>query len=99
MPFLPTQITQQEAKSIAQCMKDKKYDSFMTNGVRVEGTKYQFLRDLDNTIMAKKKDYGAVTIQASTTGVIIAHCPEGKQQGMANKAVNAIAEYLVSVGV
>lgn len=69
------------------------------NGVRVGGLKYQFLREMDNTVFAKKKEHGAVTLQASKTAVIIAHCPEGKQQGTANKAVNDIVEYLVSVGV
>lgn len=72
----------------------------MTNGVRVAGTKYQFLREEDNKIvMAKKKGEGAITIQASTTALVIGHCPEGSQQGNCNKAVAVIAEYLESLGM
>ena len=72
----------------------------MTNGVRVAGTKYQFLREVDKTIvMAKKKGEGSITAQASKTAIIIGHCPEGSQQGNCNKAVAVIAEYLEGMGM
>lgn len=80
-------------------MKDRKFDVFMASGVFLEGVKYQFLRQEDKTVYAKKKDCGSVTIQASKTAIVIAHCPDGKQQGMANKAVDGIVEYLESVGI
>ena len=38
----------------------------------------------------------AVTLQATKTTVIIAHCPAGSQQGFTNKGVFAIAQYLES---
>lgn len=71
----------------------------MSNGVRLEETKYQFLRQEDNTVYAKKKGNGAVTLQASKTAIVIGHCPEGGQQGNTNKAVGVIAEYLESMNM
>ena len=72
----------------------------MTSGVRAEGTKYQFLREEDKKVVyAKKKDFGAITMQSSKTAIVIAHCTEGKQQGNVNKGVAVIAEYLESLGM
>lgn len=72
----------------------------MAGGVHAEGKKYQFLREEDKkVVMAKKKDLGSVTMQASKTAIVIAHCPEGGQQGNTNKAVAVIAEYLESLGM
>lgn len=72
----------------------------MASGVRAEDTKYQFLREEDKkTVYAKKKGSGALTLQASKTAIVIAHCPEGSQQGNANKGVGVIAEYLESLGM
>ena len=73
---------------------------FMTSGVYVESVKYTFLRGEDSKIVyAKKKGSGAITMQASKTAVVIAHCPEGGQQGNLNKGVGVIAEYLESLGM
>ena len=70
----------------------------MTSGVRACEVKYQFLREEDKKVVyAKKKDHGAITMQASKTAIVIAHCPEGKQQGNVNKGVAVIAEYLESL--
>lgn len=67
----------------------------MTNGITLEGTKYQFLREEDGKVVyAKKKGLGSITMQASKTAIVIAHCPEGGQQGNTNKGVAVIAEYL-----
>lgn len=72
----------------------------MTSGVRCEEKKYQFLREEDKKVMyCKKKGDGAVTMQASKTAIVIAHCPEGGQQGNTNKAVGVIADYLESLGM
>ena len=57
-------------------------------------------RTMDNTIvLAKRKDYGALTLQRSKTAVVIAHTKEGGSQGATNKAVSVIAEYLQSLGL
>lgn len=72
----------------------------MSNGVRLEGLKYQFLREEDNKlVLAKKKGSGALTLQASKTAIVIAHCGEGSQQGNLNKAVGVIADYLESMNM
>lgn len=72
----------------------------MASGIRAEETKYQFLREEDKKVVfAKKKEYGAITLQASKTAIVVGHCPEGGQQGNLNKGVAVIAEYLESLGM
>ena len=93
-------ISGPEASTIATCLKNKDFSSFQSSGVHVENIKYNYLREEDGKlVLAKKKDMGAITIQASTTAIVIAHTVEGGQQGTTNKAVNVIAEYLISVGM
>ena len=90
----------QEGPNIAKCFKSKDFTAFMAGGIRVAGEKYQFLREEDKKIVfAKKKGIGAITLQASKTAIVIAHCPEGGQQGNTNKGVNVIAEYLETLGM
>lgn len=79
-------------------MKSKDFSLFMQRGVFLEGNKYQFLRAEGNAVYAKKKDLGAVSIQCSKQAVIVAHCPEGKQQGVMNKAIGVVADHLESTG-
>ena len=89
-----------EAANIARCFKTKDFTLLMSNGVRIEGKTYQFLRELDEKIVyAKYRKYGGVTIEASKTAIVIAHCPEGSQHGNCNKGVAVIAEYLESMGM
>ena len=72
----------------------------MSTGIRIEGEKYNFLRvEDDKVVLAKKKGMGAITLQASKTAIVIAHCPEGGQQGNTNKAVGVIADYLESLNM
>lgn len=89
-----------EGATIGRCFKSGDFTSFMASGVHVAGVKYQFLREEDKKlVLAKKKDHGALTMQSSKTAIVIAHCPEGCQQGNANKGVAVIAEYLESLGM
>jgi len=93
-------ITPTESANIARCFKNKDFSAFMSSGVIAEGMKYQFLREEDKKIvLAKKKGNGALTLQASKTAIVCAHCVEGGQQGNANKAAGVIAEYLESLGM
>ena len=72
----------------------------MAGGVHAEGVKYNFLREEDGKlVLAKKKEVGAISLQASKIAIVIAHCPEGSQQGNVNKGVAVIAEYLESLGM
>merc|ERR1712179_243172 len=92
-------LTPTECSNIARCFKGKDFTAFMSSGVHCEGTKYQFLREEEKkVVMAKKKEFGAVTMQCSKTAIVIGHCPEGAQQGNVNKGVAVIAEYLDSLG-
>jgi len=96
-------ISQAEATAIGRVMSMKSGvgDAFAGTGIVVDGTKYMFLRDLDGDgkiILGKKQGKGAVTMQSTAQGVIIAFVPEGSQQGEANKAVDIVAKYLESVG-
>ena len=72
----------------------------MSGGIHAESTKYQFLREEDGKlVLGKKKGVGAITLQASKTAIVIAHTPEGCQQGNANKGVGVIADYLESMSM
>jgi profilin len=72
----------------------------MNSKIVAEGVKYQFLRVEDEKIVfGKKKDYGAITLQASKTAIVIGHCQEGCQQGNLNKGVGVIADYLESMNM
>ena len=72
----------------------------MAGGIHAEGTKYQFLRvEDDKVVYGKKKGFGAITIQASKTAIVIGHTAEGCQQGNTNKGVAVIAEYLESMNM
>ncbi len=85
----------QEGPNIARCFKSKDFTAFMSNGIWMESIKYQFLREEEGKlVLGKKKSHGSITLQASKTAIVIAHCPEGGQQGNTNKGVAVIAEYL-----
>lgn len=88
-------LTPDECAKIAQAFTSKNFEAFQSNGVMIEGQKYQYLSQQENKVVfAKKKDHGAVTMQSSKQAVVIGHTPEGKSQGTAAVAVAAIAEYL-----
>jgi len=89
-----------EGFNIATCFKNKDFSSMESAGVFAEGVKYQFLREEDKKmVFAKRKDHGALTMQASKTAVVIGHTAEGCQQGNTNKGVALIAEYLESMNM
>ncbi|XP_068686204.1 profilin-like [Montipora capricornis] len=89
-----------EGQTIANCFKNKDFTAFQSSGVVAEGQKYNFLREEDGKlVLAKKKDHGALTMQASKTAIVIGHTTEGCQQGNTNKGVAVIAEYLESLGM
>ena len=98
--FSYPQLEGNEGPNIAKCFKSKDFTAFMGSGIHAEGTKYQFLREEDKKlVLAKKKDHGAITLQASKSAIVIGHCQEGSQQGNVNKGVAVIAEYLESLGM
>ena len=89
-----------EGAKIAKCLKSKDFTAFQASGIWAEGVKYQFLREEEGKLaLGKKKEQGAITIQASKTAIVIAHTSEGCQQGNTNKGVGVIADYLESMGM
>ncbi|NES19246.1 MAG: DNA primase [Symploca sp. SIO3E6] len=93
-------LSSQEAEKIASVFRSGDFTSFMASGIHIEGVKYQFLREEDGLVVyGKKKEHGSVTLQKSKTAIVIAHSPEGSQQGNLNKGVGVIAEYLESLNL
>jgi len=93
------QITAAEVGTISKAMKSGDDGTFQASGILVEGVKYQFLRRMDNVVLGKKKEHGAITLQTSGSAVVIGHTKEGSQQGETNKGVGFVADYLVSVNM
>lgn len=91
-------LTGDEIQKISACFKAGDFTYLQTNGVHIAGIKYQFLRADPKLVLAKKKEHGALTLQLTKTAIVIAHCPEGCQQGNTNKAVGVIADYLEGQG-
>lgn len=89
-----------ERTNIAKCFKSKDFTPFTQEGVTAEGVYYVFLREIDgNTVFARNKCQGSITLQSLKSAIVIAHTPEGSQQGNCNKAVGVIAEHLESMNM
>ena len=57
------------ARTVPIIVNSLRYCWSQAGGVHIGGIKYQFLREEDkNIVYAKKKDSGAITMQASKTG-------------------------------
>merc|ERR1719378_1939904 len=72
--------------------------NMQASGIYLKGQKYRFVRydDEDGIILGKLKDYGAVSIQKSTTAIVMAHTKEGAAQGTTNEGLKKVVEYLKS---
>ncbi|XP_075254434.1 profilin-like [Convolutriloba macropyga] len=90
-------IQADEINAIVKAFENKDFSAFQTGGVTVEGVCYRFLRSEDDLVLAKQKDQGALVVQCSKSAIVIAHMPEGRQQGKTNHAVARVVEYLLSV--
>jgi len=98
-PANALKITAAEAATIGKAFRSKDFSPLQASGIHIEGIKYQYLRNDENVALGKKKDHGAITLQASKSAVVIAHTAEGQQQGNVNKAVGVIAEYLETLNM
>jgi len=92
-------LSGEEAANIGRVFTSADFTAFQASGIVVEGVKYQFLRGDENLVLAKRKDFGALTLQSSKTAIVIGHTMEGSSQGDTNKGVAVIAEYLDSLGM
>ena len=98
-PANSLKLSADEAAKIGKAFGAKDFSGFQAGGILAEGVKYMFLRAKDNLALAKKKDYGALSMQSSKTAVVIAHTAEGQSQGDANNAVGVVAKHLESLGM
>ena len=90
-------ISPTEAATIATAFSNKAYDAeFRSNGVTVDGVTYKYLKhdEDEQQVMAKKKECGAITMQASKTAVVIGHTFEGAKQEFTNIGVDSAADFL-----
>lgn len=63
-------LSQDECTKIAQAFTARDFMPFQSNGVMIEGQKYQFLSQQDSKVVfAKKKDSGSVTMQSTKQGM------------------------------
>ena len=57
------------ARTVPNIVNSLRYCWSQAHGIRIAGIKYTFLREMDNKIVyAKKKDNGAIAMEASKTG-------------------------------
>lgn len=91
-------IQPEESNKLARSMLTKNFEELQMNGFRIDGMKYRFLKEDDKMVCFKSGVEGA-TFYASKSAILGAHCPEGSQQGYANKACSIIAEYLESMNM
>ena len=91
-------LTRNEAETISTRFKSNDFTQFTNEGVYAEGVRYMFLRADENVVTAKKKGYGALTLEASKKAIVIAHTAEGKSQHNTNRAVDELVRYLEGEG-
>lgn len=72
-------------------------DQLQEHGIHIGGTKYMFLRPVDNSFYGKKGGDG-ICVTKSGKAILVGVYKEGTQPAEANKVVEDMAAYLVSVG-
>ena len=92
-------ISSDEAVTLGRVISSEDLSSFQANGVHICGEKYQFLREDEGIVYAKKKDLGCITLHKSKSAIVIGHTKEGGVVGSVNKGVAVIAEYLESLNM
>lgn len=87
-------VSQAEGAVIGKAFQTNKFDQLQSEGVRVEGVKYNFLRCEDDKVVIARNSGVTITCQKTNTAVVIARTPDGKQPGDTNKAVGIICDHL-----
>ncbi|KAJ3216729.1 profilin, required for normal timing of actin polymerization in response to thermal stress [Dinochytrium kinnereticum] len=88
-------ISQTEAKKLAEAFKDA--SGIRAGGLHIANVKYFTLRADDRSIYGKKEATGVVCVK-SKQAILIGVYGEKSQPGEATKIVEALADYLISVG-
>ena len=91
---LALNISKYEAQTIAECFRSKDFSPVMIAGIHVDDIYYIFIKEENGRIAYARTKLRGITMQATKSAVIVAHTPEGSQQGNTNVAVAEIAEYL-----
>ena len=93
-------ISQEEAKTISNAFKTKDFTAFKKDGINLEEINYMFTNSVDDKIVfAKKQDLGTLTMQSTSTKVIIGFTQEGYQQSGTNLALKNIARYFEKINL
>jgi len=93
-------ISQEEAIIIADAFKSKDFSTFENDGITIEEINYTFRNNVDGKIvLARKKDLGTLTIQATTTKIILGLTRDGYQQSGTNLALKNIARYFGKISL
>ena len=99
LSIFSVQIAPNEVEGIASAFKRKDFSGFAEDGISLEGRHYLFIREQEGKLVMGKTKYEGVTLQATSTAIVIARCPVDGQLLKCNKAVDVIAKYLESVGI
>eukprot|EP00842_Homolaphlyctis_polyrhiza_P002316 jgi/Hompol1/3085/HPOL_003115-RA len=87
-------VSANEAQTIAKAFNDA--SEIRANGLLVGGTKYIALRADDRSIYGKKGNDGVVLVKTKQA-ILVAEYKEPVVPGEANKVVEQLADYLISV--
>ena len=93
-------ISQEEAEIISNTFKLKDFTTFKDDGITIENINYKFNNSVDDKIVfGKKQDLGTLTLQATSTKVIIGLTRDGYQQSGTNLALKNIARYFEKINL
>ena len=91
-------ISEVESKIITNAFATNDFSVFKNNGINIEETNYKFKNSADDKIVfAKKQDVGTLTMQSTSTKVIIGFTQDGYQQSGTNLALKNFARYLEKI--
>ncbi|CAD5123796.1 DgyrCDS12107 [Dimorphilus gyrociliatus] len=91
------ELSGEEAQTIARVIQSGDVSAFQANGCKVEGVKYNFLRETVGLYIFKKKEHGGLSMAKTTKAVVIGHYAEGKTHEQVNLGVAKISEYMKSL--
>ncbi|MEA3384515.1 MAG: profilin [Campylobacterota bacterium] len=91
-------ISQNEARVIANIFKTKEFTAFKSDGITIEDINYKFINSVDERIVFAKKEYvGTLSMQSTNTTVIIGFTQDGYHQSNTNLAIKNIVKYFEQI--
>ncbi|MFG1965367.1 profilin [Nonomuraea sp. NPDC049028] len=89
-------VTLEEVKTIVGAFSDS--SSVQTNGFHVDGDKYMYVHHDDRSVMGRRHDYAVIIWVKTKQALIVGRTPPGSHPQAAEKVVEALADYLISLG-